>query len=192
MTIKYHFKHEGGVPHGVTLPNNFHLAYRGAKAEKANSIAQSCVFLLLFCFLVVNTFTKWLPVAQGMFWYLVSVVGVLVSECFLVHSISWKGPIGTLLFVIINTDDFEEYIIKCCQEMEKMLDPINRAITFMSDKEARQISRELMTAETIRQILTESNQITDLYDAINFVVDNSKNLYGFIIGEVKNVKRKRG
>ena len=76
--------------------------------------------------------------------------------------------------------------------MEKMLDPINRAITFMSDKEARQISRELMTAETIRQILTESNQITDLYDAINFVVDNSKNLYGFIIGEVKNVKRKRG
>ena len=186
MTIKFHFKHEGGIPNGVTLPTNLLLAYKDARRDKLNSILQSICFFILFVFLCLNSRFEWLYVAHGDGWFWTFFVATIVALWFIVHSCSWKGPWATLLFVAINTEIFETYINECIAQMEKMLDPNNRKVSFIPRKEINQIFRELQTAVIIKQLLEESNQITDLYDAINFIADNCNQLYGFVIKEIKN------
>ena len=87
---------------------------------------------------------------------------------------------------VYEEDDFEDYITECIRQMEQMLEPKNRAVTFLPESEAKKISEELMAAEIIQQLREESDNIADFYETINFIADNCGNLKGFIIKEVKN------
>ena len=186
MTIKFHFRHEGGVPRGTVVPNNLLLAYRNARKDKMNSIAQAVCFILLCNFLAVNSVGQYLPIMGGIPWLIICLIGCVLSSVWMMTSVFWKGPWATLLFIVMNTDDFEDYITECIRQMERMLEPKNRAVTFLPESEARKISKELMTAEIIQQLREESDNIADFYETINFIADNCGNLKGFIIKEVKN------
>ena len=188
MVVKFHFKHEGGVPRGLEIPNNVLFIYWKARKEKIIGITQSLMFVLLFAFLSFNSIAGILPIAQGETWRLLFLFAASVAAGFLTVGICWKGPWATLLYAVMCTEGFEEYIGLCMEKMEQMLTPQNIKVTFLPSKEVNQIRRELMTAGLIRQLFIESNQIADIYDAIDFIADNCDDVRGFIIKEVKNAK----
>lgn len=186
MIIKFHFKHEGGIPRGTVVPNSLLLAYRNARRDKINNIILA-VFCVLICnFLAVNSVEQYLPIMKGLSWLAICLIGFVLSFVWMMSSILWKGPWATLLFVVMNTDDFKDYIAECIRQMEQMLEPKNRIVTFLPESEAKKIYKELLTAEIIQQLMEESDEIVDFYEAINFIADNCEGLNGFIIKEVKN------
>ena len=186
MIIKFHFKHEGGVPRGTVVPSNFLLAYQNARDDKINNIILA-VFCVLICnFLAVNSVEQYLPIMKGFSWLAICLIGFILSFIWMMSSILWKGPWATLLFVVMNTENFKDYIAECMHQMEQMLEPKNRIVTFLPESEAKKIYKELLTAEIIQQLMEESDEIVDFYEAINFIADNCEGLKGFIIKEVKN------
>ena len=188
MIVKFHFKHEGGVPRGLSIPNNILFIYWNAKRDRINGMAQSLAFFLLFTFLSLNAITGILPIAQGEHWRWIFFVVAMVSFCFFLRPLFWKGPWATLLFAVMSTEGFEEYIDLCIQKMEQMIAPENIQVSFLPPKEIKNIRRELMTAGIIKQLIEESNQISNIYDTIDFIAENCEDISGFIIKEVKNAK----
>ena len=184
MTVRFNFKHEGGIPHVTTLSSNLMLARHDAIKTKASRILLSSVFFLLFVFLSIGVRMDWFNVFVGEACFILCLIATSVSLYFLIEGLLWQGPKAVLLLTVMSTEDFEEYIDTSIQAISDMVSYESVKLTFMSKRERKTLEKELVCAQTLKEMAIAVDEYGDLYSAVQFIADNYTNLNSFIIKEV--------
>lgn len=210
MFVEFYFEHQTDKHGLVSVPSNLMLAYTDAKKEKRESVFKWIFFVLLAGAFCANAKFGWYPLLKGPEWEILSLIGVVVCAYFLGSTILWDGPRAALLFVVMNTETFSDYLDKIETKMQKSISYTGSPIKIFSRSEVKEIEKELMTIAILRDLMVqnehflngldgseeiESNQIEsdqeiDLYDMINYIADNCENVRGFVVRETKNVSRR--
>ena len=185
MLIKFNFEHEGGKPHGTMVPSNIMLAYHDAKVQKKDGILSNLIAFCLTLFFAINAANGIVKFLLGDVWFIIFTCLAAYFAYKFIESLMWKGPKAVLLFTVLSTVSFEEYIAASLEAMSKMISPESIMVTFIPQKKIKKIEKEMISAEILMQLYKECNNYDNIYDAVNFLADNYYNLSGFIVKELK-------
>ena len=191
MTVQFGFKHEGKNKHLLALPANLFAAYYYAISKKRRNSLLFLICMLLSMFFVVNSLYCFLPVFNGEGWKILFTLLFGVSFVFFLLNVTWNGPKSILIFSVLSIENFEEYINYFIGEIEKIISPISRAVTFLPEREVKNIEKELATAQLFKDLYIETKDMEDIFDAINMISLSCENkIHYFSVKRYKNKKYK--